>query len=165
MFSKNPSASGIPFDNTSNGFIAMDAQNAIEEARNVTLNQSVTATANATTTSGTNSVISGMTLTPVAGTYLVLYSGTIGTSDVNNSGEVSIYTGATQVTHTVRVTGINVALLLGLIGTSTVNEGAGQTQAVVTVDGATAISVQFRRTVGSGTITVGQRSMIILRVG
>lgn len=158
-------AVGIPFNNTTNGFTASNVQTGIEEARTTVLNSSVTATSNTTTSSGTDSIISGMTITPVAGTYFVIYSGEISTNGANNSGEVSLYTGATRVTHSVRTIAINVALLLGIIGTSTVTMGAGHTMAVVTVDGVTAITAQFKRTNGAGTLTVAARSMTSLRIG
>jgi hypothetical protein len=161
----SPVAAVIPFDNSTNGFVSTDTQSAIEESRKTTLNYSATATTNTTSSSGTDSVISGMTITPPAGTYLVIYSGQIGTSGTNNSGEISLYNDGTRIAHSVRDVSINVALLLGVIGTSTMTIGGNQTMAITTVDGSTAITAQFKVLGGSGTLTIGPRSIIALRIG
>lgn len=161
----SPVAITIPFDNSTNGFIATNVQTGIEEARTTVLNYSATATANTTTTSGTDAIINSMTLTLPAGTYAIIYSGQIGTSGTNNSGEISLYNGVSRVTHSVRDIAINVAMLLGIIGTALITIGGNQTMGIVTVDGVTAITAQFKVLGGSGTITIGPRSIIALRLG
>src|SRR6478736_4089653 len=104
----SPVSVSIPFNNNTNSFTAKNAQSAIEEARNTTLTYSVAFTAGVTTTSGTFSQVSTLTLTPPAGTYLTIWSGSFNvTSGANGSGEVAIFLGGTQQAVTTRTAGIN----------------------------------------------------------
>ena len=87
----NNLALATPFDNTSNGFTADNTQAAIEEAKSSSVYYSATGTSTLTTTSATFSVVSGMTITPVAGTYLVMFSADIKARNVNGNGELQIF--------------------------------------------------------------------------
>jgi hypothetical protein len=106
-----------------------------------------------TTTSLTDVAIVSMTLTPAAGTYLVMWTGSIVNSA--NGAErtwVSIYSGGSQVSATERS-----------IGTSGGAYSPAITHAVVTVTGAQAIDVRWR--VAGGTSTVRNRRLSLARVG
>lgn len=164
MFSRSPSASGIPFDNATNSFAATTTQAAIEEARASVVSYSVAFTAAVTTTSATFSQISSMTLTPIAGTYLTIWSGSFAvTNGANGSGELAVFLAGNQQTVTTRTAGINVALLLGLIGTSTTNPGGDSSISTLTVDGSQAISVRFR-SVSGDTVQASRGNLILLRI-
>lgn len=106
----------------------------------------------ATTTSGSDALISGMTLTPEAGTYLLFFDGEF-TNTSNNSNVIfSIYVGGVQAPDSEREVGIRFANF----------RYSGVVNARVTVDGSQTIQVQWRRT--SGTAQVRGRSLMLLRV-
>lgn len=164
LLSINQSASATPFDNTTNGFVSIDVQAAIEESKNTATVLRANVTASTTTSSGTFSVIGGATLTPAAGTYLVIWSGSFAvTSGANGSGEISIFLGGTQQAVTTRTAGINVALLLGLIGTSTVNPGGDSSITTLVANGSQAIDVRFR-SVSGDTMQCSRGNLILLRI-
>lgn len=161
----SPVARSIPFNNSTNGFTASNTQSAIEEAKTVVLNNSVSFTSAVTTSSGTFSVISSQTITPAAGTYLVIWSGSFAViNGANGSGELAIFLGGTQQTVTTRTAGINVALLLGLIGTSTVNPGGDSSICILSPNGSQAIDVRFR-SISGDTIQASRGNLILLRIG
>lgn len=162
-FINNP-ASATPFDNSSNGFVANNTQAAIEEAKSSSVYYSATGTSTLTTTSTTFSVVSGMTMTPVAGTYLVMFSADVEARNVNGQGEVQIFNGGSAVTGTNRQIELEVALLLGLIGTARLNIGAGCLFGVVTANGTNAIDIRYRSIDGQ-TITITSRAMFAFRIG
>jgi hypothetical protein len=116
-------------------------------------NQEANATADDNTASLTDVLMVGMTQTPVAGTYLVIWSGAITNS--GNGAErafVSLYFNGTQVTATERGVGVAGGAYVPV-----------STQGIVTVNGSQAIELRWR-SVG-GTSTVRQRKMTLLRVG
>lgn len=116
-------------------------------------NSEATATADDTTTSATDVLMVSMTLTPAAGTYLVMWSGSIVNSA--NGAErtwVSLYSGGSQVSATERS-----------IGTGGGAYSPAMTHAVVTVTGSQAIELRWR--VAGGTSTVHSRRLSIARVG
>jgi len=105
------------------------------------------------TSSATDVVITGFTLTPSAGTYFV--SADIVTSQSTNNAVLtaSVYSAGVQVTNSERVhhhapAGGNRPTHL---------------QAFVTLNGSQAVDIRVRTS--AGTLTVNQRSLIILRVG
>jgi hypothetical protein len=120
-------------------------------------NTEVNSTTAATTTSTTDVLMTGMTITPVAGTYLVFFScwvtNTVGLSNV----VISIYVGATQKADSLRQCEP---------GSSGLTSGSQNmclaTNGVVTVNGSQAITIQWH--VQSGTGTVTNRTLNILRV-
>lgn len=119
----------------------------------VVANQEATATVNDTTTSLTDTLLGSMTLTPAAGTYLVLFS----TSAVNSGNGAernyfSIYSGGTQVTGTERKAGVAGGMY-----------SVVSTQGVVTVNGSQAVEIRWR--VAGGTGTAAARKMILIRMG
>jgi hypothetical protein len=112
-----------------------------------------TATADDTTASLTDTAIVSMTLTPAAGTYLVMWTGSVVNSA--NGAErtwVSVYSNGVQVSATERS-----------IGTSGGAYSPAITHAIVTVTGSQAIDIRWR--VAGGTSTVRSRRLSLARVG
>lgn len=118
----------------------------------------VTSTTNATTTSGTDAVITGMTITPVAGTYLAIFTGVIQQNSAGNSITISFYVGGTQDTSSI----MDAAPFAG--GTLTAGSASVPfvTHGVYTVNGSQAIAVEWH--VSGGTATIFQRKLTILRI-
>lgn len=117
----------------------------------------VSATADATTTSTTDVLMTGMTITPVAGSYLVWFSGGVDHSAQSVAVVVSIYVGGVQKADSVRspvprFNGLGANTLTPIVAIN------GE----VTVNGSQAIETRWK--VASGTGTVHQRTMNILRV-
>lgn len=102
-------------------------------------------------------VITGMTLTPPAGTYFATFSSSV---LLNASGEgldYGLYVGGALQAHTQRST-----LVTDTFGTPT-DEQAMHTQGIFTVNGSQAIDV--RVITETGTATIHQRSLILIRLG
>lgn len=119
----------------------------------VVANQEATATVDDTTTSTTDTLLGGMTITPAAGTYLVLFS----TSTVNSGNGAernyfSVYSGGSQVSGTERKVGVGGGAY-----------SLAATQGVVTVNGAQAVEIRWRVIAGTG--TAAARKMILVRMG
>ena len=111
-------------------------------------NTQVTSVANFTTSSVTDVLITGMTITPGAGTYLVMFSAKATGDGGAKNGIISLYANGTQVAHTERV----------------VNDLKGEhvgTQAIITVAAAQAIEARGR---GDTTLYVDERSLIVTRL-
>lgn len=116
-----------------------------------------TATADTTTTSATDVLIGSMTLTPVSGTYLAIGSTCVDHSAQSVAVVVSLYSGGTLKTDSVRspvprFNGIGANSLTPCIST----------QALLTVNGSQAIEIRWKT--ASGTATAHQRTLTILRV-
>lgn len=116
-------------------------------------------TGDASTTSATYGVITGMTTTPAAGIYMVIFecSAQIG-PDTN--GDIAFFVGATEQTDSTKTLSANA------------NGGFGPTATIeipvtmigfFTVNGAQAISAQYREN-GGGTLTVGPRKLTIIPI-
>ena len=123
-------------------------------------NNKATATGSTTITTGTDALVASMTLTPVAGTYLVMFSTTITGNSNNANTFISVYAGGVQVASS-EVSGT--PQIQGGITPSLNMNVPINTQATVTVNGSQAIEIRGRRT--AGTTTVLSRSLIILRIG
>lgn len=149
-------ASSVPFDNSTDGFVATDVQTAIEEARTIT-QQEATATADTTTTSTTDVLVTGMTLTPASGTYIVFFSAGVDHSNQSVAVVVSLYSGGVQKASSVRspiprfngVGAITLTPIVAINGT-------------VVVNGSQAIEIRWKT--ASGTATMHQRILNILKV-
>lgn len=153
-----PVAVGIPFDNSTNGFVATNVQAAIEEATYKLNETEVSATADTTTTSTTDVLMNSMTLTPIAGTYLTWFSTTVDHSNQSVAVVVSIYVGGVLNTASVRsvIPRFNGAGAISL-------SPCVATNGVVTVNGSQAIEIRWKT--ASNTATAHQRTLDILRVG
>lgn len=115
-------------------------------------NQEATATADDTTTSATDVLMVSMTQTPTAGTYFVMWTGSIVNSA--NGAErtfVSLYLNGTQVSATERS-----------VGTAGGAYAPTAIAAIITTPGSQAIEARWR--VAGGTSTVHSRRLTLLRL-
>ncbi len=112
-----------------------------------------TATASTTTTSATDVLMSGMTVTPAAGTYSVFFGTALQHTTNNQIVYVSIYVGGTKQTYSERPY---------QSGRWVGSAYCGDTHARVTVNGSQAIEVRWRTS--AATATALQRSLMIVRV-
>ena len=117
-------------------------------------NQTATATADSTTGSGVDVLMAGMSITPGAGTYLAIFTGSLDHGTNNASIEVSIYANAVQDADSER---------RFTRGTVAGNVTAGfPSVAIVTVAGGQSIEGRWRTS--GGTATVHERSLILGRL-
>lgn len=142
------STPGAPLVADSNGLLAQASGTTAQEA---------SATADTTTTSTTDVLVGSMTLTPASGTYLVHFSAGVDHSAQSVAVVVSIYSGGTLKTDSVRspvprFNGVGANTLTPIVSTN------GQ----VTVNGSQAIEIRWKT--ASGTATMHQRTLNILRV-
>lgn len=155
----SPVASAIPFDNSTNGFIATDVQAAIEESRFNLQDSEITATATATTSSSTDAVLTTMTVTPIAGTYMVWFNGDFSIANAGSVISISLYVDAAQQAATLR----KLSYFDGGTLSATSARGVGATQMVVTLNGTQVLTLKW--SISSGTGTAAARSLMLLRVG
>ncbi len=146
--------------------ITVDAQGRLTSASVVTVDPSpvdasVTATASTTTTSGSDVLISGMTLTPAAGTYFVIFSTGLTSSSSTADVAISIYVNNAIISHSERVT--QPSFSAGGLGGTPAIRIPTETHAVVTVNGSQAIEARWRTSNGTAGCTT--RSMTIIKVG
>lgn len=120
---------------------------------------SAVATTNTTKTGTTQTVIASMTLTPSAGTYLVIFSSTISSSAVDATITLSIYSGGTQVTNSIRTCKPNFTTGILLSASMPLPVSI---QCEVTVNGSQAIEARW--STSSGTATANQRSLNIVKL-
>lgn len=132
---------------TSTSFAAADHVHAVSVA-----NQEVIVLTDDTNVSMTDILMVGMTVTPAAGTYLVMWSGSV-VNSANGSERtwVSLYKAGSQVSGSERS-----------IGTSGGAHSPAHTKALITVDGSQAIELHWR--VAGGTSTVHQRSLTLIQL-
>lgn len=160
-FTATAVALATPFDNSTNSFVATNVQAAIEEVHNATITNlsttEVSATADTTTTSTTDVLINAMTITPVAGTYLVWFGTCVDHSAQSVAVTVSLYAGGVLLTETVR----SPVPRFNGIGANSLNPNVN-TFTKVAVNGSQAIEARWKT--ASGTATAHQRTMFILRV-
>lgn len=113
-----------------------------------------------TTTSATYTLVSGMTVTPVAGTYIAFFSGTFRIASNGADGDVAIFSGGSIVQASNRRQFTTVSIVLGLIGNNL--QSSGTPIGEVTVNGSQAVEGRFRA--NSGTIAVDDRSLVLVRI-
>lgn len=140
-------ASGAPLSTDSNDLLVSGLSNT-----------EVSATASATAGNGADALMTGMTITPVAGTYLVWFSCDITSPTAGAAVQASLYIGGVQKTDSLR----KVAPFDG----GTLSAGSARcglsTNGVVTVSGSQAIEIRW--SASNTTSTVAARTMNILRV-
>lgn len=119
----------------------------------------VTSTSNATTTSGTDALMTGMTITPIQGIYLVMFSAVIQSSGAGQGVTVSLYVGGAQDTSSLR----DAAPFDGGTLSATQASCGIMTHGVYTVSGSQAITVEWH--VSGGTATVFQRKLSVIKIG
>lgn len=137
---------GAPLSADSNGLLASGISNT-----------EVSATVDTTTGSTTDVLINTMTITPVSGTYLVKFSTTVDHSAQSVAVVVSIYSGGSLKTDSVR----GVVPRFNGIGANSLSPCVA-TNCVVTVNGAQAIEIRWKT--ASGTATAHQRTLNIFRL-
>lgn len=120
-------------------------------------NTEVSATGATTTTSASDGVMNTMTVTPVAGTYLVLFSTWCSHSTGNATITFSIYNNGVQKTDSVRT----IIPFNGGVGANTQDIEA-VINGVVTATGAGAVTIQWKTSAGTATCT--QRTMNLVRL-
>lgn len=118
----------------------------------------VSVNSNITTTSTTDVLATGMTDTPPAGTYLVMFGG----SSYNDSTGSGLY-----VAVSIWAAGAQVADSERQISDSVSYNQMFQTSTIVTVDGSQAIEGRWRcSAVGVGTAYMrGNRSLLLIQIG
>ncbi len=106
--------------------------------------------------------MTGMTLTPIAGTYKISFSSsfTSNAAALDAIISVSLYVGGVQVAHSVRT--CEPTFSSGLLAGSQINAPLA-TQAMATVNGSQAIEVRWKIT-GGGTATVLARALDVFRM-
>ena len=112
------------------------------------------ATADTTTTSLTDVLVDSMTLTPAAGDYLVIFTGSIDSNNMNEHTFPSVYLDGVQVAASERSWSRG--------GSSANITGIFACVAKVTVNGSQAIEGKWR--VSDGTTTMHQRTLAIVEV-
>lgn len=121
-------------------------------------NSEVSFSSNITTTSTTDVLLTGMTITPVAGTYLVIFSTWLTHSQGNQSITMSLYVGGVQNTGSIR-------LAIPFVGalSAITQDMPLSTNAIVTVNGSQAIAVDWHTT--AGTATAHNGTLDIIKIG
>jgi hypothetical protein len=112
---------------------------------------SVNATGAVTTTSVTFATVGSMTSTPAAGTYKLDFTCSVGLSAATSTGDFGVFIGAAEQAQCRRTFGN---------GASTATQGVIAISTLVTVNGAQAVTIQFREN-ASATLTVNAREMIL----
>jgi len=134
---------------TTNGVGTASSLSRSDHSHEVNISQTqVSSTSNFTTSSVTDVLVTGMTVTPGAGTYLVMFSAKATAAGGAKRGIISLYANGSQVTHTERVV-------------HDINREHISTQAIITVSAAQAIDVRGR---GDSSLSVDERSLIVMRV-
>ena len=105
------------------------------------------------TTSDINVQITGSNITPISGKYLAVYDSSNSSTTNNALNYVSLYKDSTQVAGTERVARATASNFVFLL----------TTQGVVSLNGTEVISVYVRTS--TGTLTVGARSLVLIRLG
>lgn len=108
----------------------------------------VNSTSAFSTSSLTDVLVTGMTITPGAGTYLAMFSGQVTGDGGAKQGIFNIYAAGAKVAHSEREA-------------NDIKDQIGHTQAVVTVADAEAIEVRGR---GNDTLLMNERSLVLIEI-
>ena len=146
-FPSSQGAASTVLTNDGSGNLSWGSVSATSLTNNV-----VTAAGTITTTSTSDVAVTSMTLTPAAGTYLVFFTSDLSLSVAGGTVYTSVYFNGTQQTNSMQT----------YVNASTGNRFSCNNQAKVVADGTHAITIDWK--VSSGTATMGNRSMILLRV-
>jgi hypothetical protein len=132
--------------------LAFDAATGSYEPRTPIVTDTATATANTTTSSVGDVLMDSMTLTPGAGTYLVLFGADLdGGEGENGEGVISIYANGVQATASEKT---------GHVKKNRIGPGV-MTHAIVTVADAQAIEGRWRSDDGDDIGAFGRRLELI----
>lgn len=151
-------AIATPFDNTTNGFNAIDVQSAIEESKNTLTLTQITDTSNATTSSGTDVLLTTMTNTPVSGTWLVQFNGSTTSNAAGMAISFSIFVNGVQ----------DAGSLIKVIPADGGALSSGSGRAVCTCIGTAVVNgsqaIEIRWSTSTGTATCHARRLILTRI-
>ena len=129
------------------------------------VNYSTTQT-NTITNTTTTWATTGLNLSPVAGTYLAFFSGSMFIEGAGASIlQTRLVVGGTEVSGSLRETRNTVVMVLGLIGGNSVDGGGSTIIMPVTIGSGQTIDVQFRLGTSGVTATAKNRSLTLLRIG
>lgn len=117
------------------------------------INYNVTSSTGFSTTSATDVVITGMTVTPQAGTYGVWYNSTNTDTQNNASCNATVYMAGSSVTDSKRTFQTGSANMTFQLGTQT----------VIQVNGSQAVDVRI--STNQGTMQANGRSLLLIRLG
>lgn len=137
---------GAPLSVSSTGTVTVGINNT-----EITASSSVSGTT-------TQTLLTGMTVTPVAGTYLVIFSTAVTSNQSGGTQTFAIYVAGTQNAGSVRIVG---PFAGGALSATSAICGV-TTQAVVTVTGSQAITIEWSSTGTAATVT--NRTMNIVRL-
>jgi hypothetical protein len=116
--------------------------------------ETTSTTATACSTTGTTL----LTITPVSGTYLAIFSGNVTASSAGGNVLTVVLNNGNAITASTRT-----ALPLSSAAVSVFQNMTVTTNAIITVNGSQAISVVG--TSSAGTVTVTQRTLDLIRIG
>lgn len=123
---------------------------------------SVTATASVSAASSVYTAITGMTLTPPAGTYFCLLNAGTVVGGATGSGNIALFKAAAQSVISTQA----VACTLTLSGSTTITafsiSGSIDCVDILTFTGTETLTAQFK--VNSGTLSVNDRTLYLLRL-
>lgn len=122
-------------------------------------NIGVSATASATTTSTSDVLMTGMTVTPIIGTYLVIFTGVVQQNNAGNSVTLSFYVNGVQDATSI----MDFAPFDGGALSAAQASCCAVTHGVYTVTGSQSIAIQWH--VSAGTGTVFQRKLTLVKIG
>lgn len=121
-------------------------------------NTEVSATASATAGTGADALLTGMTITPTAGTYMIWFSCDLNSATSGVVVSLSIYIGGSQKADSLR----KIMPFAGGTLTAGSQRSAAAIQGLVTVNGSQAIEIRWSASAGAP--TTAARTMNILRV-
>lgn len=118
-----------------------------------------------TTSSATPSLVSGMTIKPAPGSYLVFFNGSASTNGANASGSFGLYLNGILISETKRDISCQLQLLGGLVSISLNTIAVGTySGGKVTMDGTNTLELRYFSANG-GTIGFSDRTMMLIKVG
>jgi hypothetical protein len=121
-------------------------------------NSEVSFTSTITTTSTTDVLLTGMTITPPAGTYFVAFATWMTNTTGNQAATISIYAGGTQKASSI----MTIIPFSGAVGS--VNDGVSvATNGIVTVNGTQAIAIEWHT--AGGTASAHNGTLDIIKIG
>jgi hypothetical protein len=117
------------------------------------INYNLTSATPFATTSSTDVLITGMSITPQAGTYAIWYSSTNANTTNNSKNNVTLYKGGSSITDSNRTFQTGSSNMTFQLNTLT----------VTSCNGSQAIDVRVKTS--TGTFTVDGRSLLLIRLG
>lgn len=120
---------------------------------------SVSSTSTATTLSATPALLTGMTVTPIAGTYQVFFDTSAQTTTGGNSITFEIYNNGSAIANSSRTIQFPTATLID----SGYPFFCGSQANAVTVNGSQAITVEW--STNGGTATCLNRTLTVMKIG